>query len=89
MKWIEALRMWNSSQSKWSIPKKGTDDYKEVRALMDGVKPDLKPTKKKTPKKSKAKKADDFEKLEEVTVEFDGMIEKPKRKRGRPKKIVV
>ncbi len=63
---MEALKMWNSQREKWTIPKKGTDDYKEVRALMDGEKPKLKHTKKK-----------------------DKPTEKPKRKRGRPKKVVV
>ena len=27
MKWMEALKEWNKTQPKWSIPKKGTADY--------------------------------------------------------------
>jgi hypothetical protein len=37
MKWVEALKVWNKSKGgKWSIPKKGTKQYDEVRALMAG-----------------------------------------------------
>ncbi len=93
MKWMDALKMWNSQREKWTIPKKGTDGYKECRALMDGEKPDLKPSKKaskKASKKKSSKKSEtkDFDDMLEVAVEFDslGKAEKPKRKRGRPKK---
>ena len=92
MKWMEALKMWNSQREKWTIPKKGSDDYKEVRALMDDKKPDLKQSKK-TSKKKSSKKSEtkDFDDMLVVAEKFDslGKAEKPKRKRGRPKKVVV
>ena len=33
--WIMALKIWNKDRSGWSIPRKGTDEYKEVREVMD------------------------------------------------------
>jgi len=35
MKWIEALKQYNSGKGMWCIPKKGTTEYFEVRALMN------------------------------------------------------
>lgn len=32
--WMVALQQWNASQPKYTIPKKGTKQYDEVRALM-------------------------------------------------------
>ena len=33
--WLNALKEWNSKQNgKWTIPKKGTKGYTEVKALM-------------------------------------------------------
>lgn len=35
--WIQALRTWNETENgnkRWCIPKKGSDDYKKVRKLM-------------------------------------------------------
>jgi hypothetical protein len=31
--WKEALQLWNSKRGSWSIPKKGTKEYKQVMAL--------------------------------------------------------
>jgi hypothetical protein len=39
MSWIDALKQWNRKRSgRWCIPKKGTREYDEVRALMGGMK---------------------------------------------------
>ena len=54
MKWMEALKEWNKSQPKWKIPKKDTEAYKQVKALMDGKA--KKTTKKKPAKKAKQRK---------------------------------
>lgn len=32
--WIVALKKFNSTKSKWTVPKKGTEDYKKVIKLM-------------------------------------------------------
>jgi hypothetical protein len=32
--WINALQQWNEGKQKWSIPKKGSKGYNEVRKLM-------------------------------------------------------
>jgi hypothetical protein len=54
MKWIEALKVFNNNKSVWSIPRKGTKDYDEVRAIMaDGAAPKAA---KAAPKKAKAPK---------------------------------
>ena len=82
MKWMEALKEWNKTQPKWKIPKKDTEAYKQVKALMDGKA--KKATKKKPTKKSKAKKTEKVETFEEIFEEMKE--EKPKRKRGRPRK---
>jgi hypothetical protein len=35
MKWLEALKVWNEKKGgKWEIPKKGTKQHSEVKALM-------------------------------------------------------
>ena len=33
--WIMALKIWNKDRAGWSIPRKGTDEYDEVREVMD------------------------------------------------------
>lgn len=33
--WSKALRLWNSKKGSYCIPKKGSDEYKEVRKLME------------------------------------------------------
>ena len=32
--WIDALKKWNAGRDRWTIPRKGTDEYEEVRKLM-------------------------------------------------------
>lgn len=36
MKWIEALKKWNTTKNKgkWKIPKKGTKEYDQVKKMM-------------------------------------------------------
>jgi len=34
--WIEALKIWNTDKPNWSIPKKGSAGYNEVRMIMAG-----------------------------------------------------
>jgi hypothetical protein len=41
MKWIEALKIYNQSKNMWCIPKKGTEDYNEVIAIMKGERKSL------------------------------------------------
>ena len=36
MRWVDALKEWNGTKSgTWCIPRKGSEQYKEVRAIMD------------------------------------------------------
>lgn len=35
-KWTDALKIWNADKPSWSIPKKGTSGYYQVRQIMDG-----------------------------------------------------
>lgn len=52
MRWVDALKEWNSSKSgTWCIPRKGSEQYKAVRAIMDKDKPKEKPASKKIPTK--------------------------------------
>jgi len=50
--WISALREWNGSGT-WCIPKKGTDDYNEVKVIMNRMRGGS--PKRKTPRKKKPK----------------------------------
>lgn len=34
MKWFEALKKWNSGKKTFTIPKKGSKEYQEVKKLM-------------------------------------------------------
>lgn len=34
MKWVEALKIWNAGKDKWCVPKKNSQEYSEVRAIM-------------------------------------------------------
>jgi hypothetical protein len=36
-KWTDALKIWNKDKPNWSIPKKGTKGYDEVRAIMNNL----------------------------------------------------
>ena len=38
MKWIEALKEWNKDKGTWCIPRKGSPEYDQVRALMGPAK---------------------------------------------------
>lgn len=35
--WVQALKVWNKQRGdgKWIVPKKGTKEYDEVKAIMD------------------------------------------------------
>ena len=37
--WIESLKIWNQSQDKWCIPKSGTAEHDQVKAIMKGEPP--------------------------------------------------
>ena len=38
MNWLEALKVWNARRGgKYTIPKKGTPEYEEVRSIMSGA----------------------------------------------------
>jgi len=58
--WIDALKQFNTGGKAWCIPRKGTEDYDKVRALMGGKaikdakteKKDETPKKAPTPKKA-------------------------------------
>jgi len=58
MRWIDALKQWNSGAGKWCIPKKGTEDYDAVRAIMGPKAEKEKKVKaEKEPKEAKVPKA--------------------------------
>lgn len=64
MRWVDALKQWNAGSGKWCIPRKGTEEYDAVRAIM-GPKAEkapkapkeLKGKAEKAPKEAKAPKA--------------------------------
>jgi hypothetical protein len=42
--WITALKKFNEGKGTWCLPKKGTKEYDEVRALMEPTVPKKKPS---------------------------------------------
>lgn len=36
-KWITALKEYNKDKDRYTIPKKGTDEYDQVRKMMEGM----------------------------------------------------
>ena len=34
-KWIDALKIFNKNKGEWCIPKKGRDEYKQVKKIMN------------------------------------------------------
>jgi hypothetical protein len=61
MRWIDALKEWNGKSGTWCIPRKGSPQHKEIRAIMDKGKEKAKNTiesfaqMKQAPKKSSKK----------------------------------
>ena len=54
--WIQALKKWNEKNENWCVPRKDTEGYNEVMALMRGEMPKkLKKEKEKKEKKNKEK----------------------------------
>ncbi len=37
MKWIEALKKFNTGKGEWCIPRKGSREHKEVLSIMQGT----------------------------------------------------
>jgi hypothetical protein len=38
MKWVEALKKFNSGKGEWCVPRKGTQEYDEVMSIMSTIK---------------------------------------------------
>ncbi len=38
--WIQALKKWNEQNENWSVPRKDTEGFNEVMALMRGETPE-------------------------------------------------
>lgn len=36
-KWLSALREYNKDKDVWTVPRKGTESYKEVRAIYESM----------------------------------------------------
>ena len=90
MKWIEALKEWNKTQPKWSIPKKGTAGYMAVKKILAGESVAKAPTKKPAKKTKPAKNSKPVKKSKPAPIEtFEELFEEVapvKRKVGRPRK---
>ena len=37
MKWSEALKKFNAGKGEWCVPKKGTQEHKEVLSIVQGA----------------------------------------------------
>ena len=87
MKWIEALKKWNElngykkndkSSKPWCVPKKNTDDYDEVRALMEN-----RESKRAIKAKEEAKAKEEIQKSKKV------LLEKKAKKPQKNKKALL
>ena len=54
--WIQALKKWNSTNTCWCVPRKGTEQYNEVMAMMKEDTPKKKVKIPEEEKKTKRKK---------------------------------
>lgn len=34
MTWMQALKIWNKGKKKWTIPKKNSEEYKQIKKIM-------------------------------------------------------
>jgi hypothetical protein len=81
--WAIALKKWNSNRSCYSIPKKNSDEWKAVRALMgEAPKEAPKATPKEVPKEAPKEAQEPKEKIKKVTV-------KSEKSEGRPAPIIT
>jgi hypothetical protein len=87
-KWILALKTFNSNRNNgmWCLPKKGSEEYEQVKAIMEGKEPKKQeePMKMEEPKKEEPKK-----KIRKVKIIEEPKKEEPKKeepKKEEPKK---
>lgn len=80
--WIEALKKWNEGKGMWCLPKKGTKDYEEVRALMPPKAAKAKAPK--LPKAEKGEKPDDEE--QQLLAEARSAVKQQKKAKGAAKR---
>jgi hypothetical protein len=93
MKWIEALKQWNSQKDMWCIPRKGTKEYDEVKAIMTSDKPKEQPkeVKKQTEKEMKEMErmgAEDFDVKTPVKKTINKKSEKTEKVKKESKKSI-
>jgi len=80
-KWILALKTFNSNRNNgmWCLPKKGSEEYEQVKAIMEG----------KEPKKEEPKKEEPKKKIRKIKIIEEPKKEEPKKeepKKEEPKK---
>ena len=80
MEWFGALKEWNKGKSKWCIPRRGTEEWVEVRKIMN---PDFDPKqlRDRRPKIIKAKDVKMKGKAQEEEKKEEAPQEAPKRKK--------
>ncbi len=83
--WIQALREWNTDD-KWCVPKKGTEEYKEVMVINRRLNPKQKKEKLTSKQRSDAIKAGKKRKKQR---EENKEIGKAQRKAKKGKKMSV
>jgi hypothetical protein len=74
--WIDALKQFNNEKGAWCIPRKGSEDYDKVRALMGH----MKDAKNKPVKAESAKKVEIVEKHEDIAKKEIARLEESSRK---------
>lgn len=84
--WIEALKEYNASKGMWCLPKKGSEEYKEVMEIVarkKGGKAKEEPVKVKDESKKKESSEERFEKRAKVRAFLEEIIRKRREKKAK------
>jgi hypothetical protein len=89
MKWVEALKAYAEKKGKYVVPKKGSAEYEEVRALMGGDKPKVEAKMEEKMEEKVVEKVEDPAKAKKAKKVKEVMEKMEKVKKERKAKAVV
>jgi hypothetical protein len=80
MSWVAAVKEWNAGRESWSLPKKGTSEYEQVRKIQDRIKESAP-----APAPKKAKESEEKAPRRSRKVVESEDTDRPKRAPAKPK----
>lgn len=80
MSWVAAVKEWNASRESWSLPKKGTSEYEQVKKIQDRIKESAP-----APAAKKAAVAESDEKAPRRSRKVSDDSDRPKRVKAKAK----